>query len=44
MNERMDPTAFAAVAQHIRDRFPVSGIATKPGVKLARAGREWMGC
>lgn len=44
MNERMDPTAFAAVAQQIRDRFPVSGIATKAGVKLARAGREWKGC
>lgn len=44
MNERMDPTAFAAVAQQIRDRFPISGIATKAGVKLARAGREWKGC
>lgn len=44
MSERMDPTAFAAVAQQIRDRFPVSGIATKAGVKLTRAGREWKGC
>ncbi len=44
MNERMDSAAFAAITQQIRDRFPVSGVASKAGVKLARAGREWKGC
>ncbi len=44
MNERMDSAAFAAVTQQIRDRFPVSGVASKAGVKLSRAGREWKGC
>ncbi|SFO02361.1 Toprim domain-containing protein [Sphingomonas sp. OK281] len=40
----MDSTAFAAIAQQIRDRFPVSGVASKAGVKLIRAGREWKAC
>ncbi len=40
----MDRAAFAAVALQIRDRFPLSGVASKAGVKLARAGREWKGC
>lgn len=44
MTERMDSAAFAVITQQIRDRFPVSGVASKAGVKLARAGREWKGC
>ncbi len=40
----MDSAAFAAIAQRIRDRFPVSGVASKAGVKLHRAGSEWKGC
>ncbi|WP_254784349.1 CHC2 zinc finger domain-containing protein [Sphingomonas sp. OK281] len=44
MSRRMDSTAFAAIAQQIRDRFPVSGVASKAGVKLIRAGREWKAC
>ena len=28
----------------IRDRFPVSGVASKAGVKLVRGGRELKGC
>ena len=43
MNQ-MDNAVFAATVQHIRDRFPVSGVANKAGVKLSRAGREWKGC
>lgn len=44
MTQRMDNAAFAAIAQRIRDRFPLSGVASKAGVKLHRAGREWKGC
>jgi DNA primase len=32
------------ICASIRDRFPLSGVAIKAGVKLARAGREWKGC
>ena len=44
MSRRIDSAAFSAITQQIRDRFPVSGVASKAGVKLARAGREWKGC
>ena len=44
MTQRMDNAAFAAIAQRIRDRFPLSGVASKAGVKLHRSGREWKGC
>ncbi len=44
MSAQMDSAAFAATVRHVRDRFPVSGVAIKAGVKLARAGREWKGC
>jgi len=44
MNARTDSAAFAAITQQVRDRFPVSGVANKAGVKLSRAGREWKGC
>ncbi|RYE91820.1 MAG: hypothetical protein EOO77_47660, partial [Oxalobacteraceae bacterium] len=40
----MDSAAFAAAVQQVRDRFPVSGVANRAGVKLSRAGREWKGC
>ncbi len=40
----MDSAAFAAIAQQIRDRFPVSAVASKAGVKLIRAGRELKAC
>ena len=33
-----------SVCADIRDRFPLSGVAAKAGVKLARAGREWKAC
>lgn len=42
--ERIDSAAFAAITTQIRDRFPISGVAIKAGVKLARTGREWKGC
>jgi DNA primase len=32
------------ICADIRDRFPVSGVATQAGVKLKQAGREWKGC
>ena len=41
---QMDNAAFTAAVQQIRDRFPLSGVASKAGVKLSRAGREWKGC
>ena len=44
MSGQMDSAAFAAVVQQVRDRFPVSGVASKAGVRLHRAGNEWKGC
>lgn len=41
---RMDSADLARVVAGIRDRFPLSGVASKAGVKLTRVGREWMGC
>lgn len=32
------------VVSDIRDRFPISGVAAKAGVRLQRAGRELKGC
>jgi DNA primase len=32
------------ICSDIRNRFPVSGVASKAGVKLHRAGNEWKGC
>ncbi len=40
----MDSAAFAAIVGQVRDRFPVSGVANRAGVKLQRAGNEWKGC
>lgn len=35
---------LSRICSDIRDRFPVSGVASKAGVKLHRAGNEWKGC
>lgn len=35
---------LARLCADIRDRFPVSGVASQAGVKLSRAGRELKGC
>lgn len=44
MTRRLDTNALASVGASIRDRFPLSGVAAKAGVKLQRAGREWKAC
>ncbi|MEJ8631461.1 CHC2 zinc finger domain-containing protein [Sphingomonas sp. I4] len=44
MTRRLDTDALASVVASIRDRFPLSGVAAKAGVKLQRAGREWKAC
>lgn len=44
MTRRLDTNALASVVASIRDRFPLSGVAAKAGVKLQRAGREWKAC
>jgi DNA primase len=41
---RIDSADLARIVTGIRDRFPLSGVALKAGVKLQRAGREWKGC
>ncbi len=41
---RMNSADLARIVTGIRDRFPLSGVALKAGVKLQRAGREWKGC
>jgi DNA primase len=35
---------LAAVCAAIRNRFPVSAVASRAGVNLQRAGREWKAC
>ncbi len=44
MTRRLDTNKLASVVASIRDRFPLSGVAAKAGVKLQRAGREWKAC
>lgn len=44
MNRRYDQRELPAIIAHIRDRFPVSEVATRAGVELRRAGNEWKGC
>jgi DNA primase len=44
MIRRIDDAAFAVTMQKVRDRFPISGVASKAGVNLTRAGDEWKGC
>ncbi|MEI5685454.1 DUF7146 domain-containing protein [Sphingomonas kyungheensis] len=41
---RLDSADLARIVTSIRDRYPVSGVATKAGVKLHRAGNELKGC
>jgi DNA primase len=44
MSNQMNDAAFAATIQSLRDRFPLSGVASKAGVKLHRAGNELKAC
>ncbi len=44
MSRRMDSNDLARVVTGIRDRFPLSGVASKAGVKLHRAGNELKAC
>ena len=44
MTGRIDSAEWARITTSIRDRFPLSGVAGKAGVKLVRAGREWKAC
>lgn len=44
MSNQMNDAAFTATIQKIRDRFPLSGVAAKAGVKLQRAGNELKAC
>jgi DNA primase len=41
---RIDSAEWARTVSSIRDRFPISGVAAKAGVKLQRSGRELKGC
>jgi DNA primase len=41
---RMDSAELARIVAGIRDRFPLSGVASKAGVKLHRAGNEMKAC
>jgi DNA primase len=44
MTRRMDSAELARIVAGIRDRFPLSGVASKAGVKLHRAGNELKAC
>lgn len=44
MNGRMNPADLANIVAGIRDRFPVSAVAARMGVKLHRAGNEMKAC
>lgn len=41
---RMDSAELSRIVTGIRDRFPLSGVASKAGVKLQRAGNELKAC
>ena len=41
---RIDSNDLARIVAGIRDRFPLSGVASKAGVKLHRAGNELKAC
>lgn len=41
---RMNSDDLSRIVSGIRDRFPLSGVASAAGVKLQRAGREWKAC
>lgn len=44
MSARANSADWARIVASVRDRFPVSGVASKLGVKLHRAGGEWKAC
>ncbi len=44
MKRPYDSAELARIMAGIRDRFPMSGVASKAGVKLQRAGNELKGC
>lgn len=44
MSKQMNDAAFTAAIQSLRDRFPLSGVASKAGVKLQRSGNELKAC
>ncbi|WP_288338496.1 CHC2 zinc finger domain-containing protein [uncultured Sphingomonas sp.] len=44
MTRRIDSNNLALIVAGIRDRFPLSGVASKAGVKLLRAGNELKAC
>ena len=44
MSKQMNDAVFMAMIQSLRDRFPVSGVALKAGMKLQRAGNELKAC
>ena len=44
MNARMNPADLANIVAGIRDRFPISAVAARMGVKLHRAGNEMKAC
>jgi DNA primase len=44
MNARMNPADLANIVAGIRDRFPMSAVAARMGVKLHRAGNEMKAC
>ena len=39
-----DKANLGRIVADVRDRFPLSGVASKAGVKLHRTGNEWKGC
>lgn len=41
---RVERADLSKITASIGDRFPLSGVAAKAGVKLTRAGREWKAC
>jgi DNA primase len=43
-SRHIDDAELSRIVASIQDRFPLSGVATKAGVKLQRAGREWKAC
>lgn len=44
MKRRMDSAEWARTTAGIRDHFPLSGVASKSGVKLHQAGNELKAC
>jgi DNA primase len=44
MNKRIPPADLARLVSDLRDRFPISGVASRVGLNLSRAGNEWVAC